>query len=114
MRISDWSSDVCSSDLVDEHDRGALGVALEPRHTVVNRGQKIAAVEQRRQRVALGPALQFGDRDIQYAVLAAQGVAFPAYPAQLVLNGVNGYNGELDRKYVVEGKGVSVVFDLGG
>src|SRR3546814_11920615 len=69
MRISDWSSDVCSSDL--------------------------AAVEQRRQRVALGHALQFGDRDLQYAVLAAQGVAFPAYLAQLVLNGVNGYSGEL-------------------
>src|SRR3546814_1808263 len=94
MRISDWSSDVCSSDLqreiargmtkavvdifelvdVDEHDRGALGVALEPRHAVVNRGQEIAAVEQRRQRVALGHALQFGDRDLQYAVLGAQGV----------------------------------------
>src|SRR3546814_10294900 len=30
MRISDWSSDVCSSDLVDEHDRAALsGQELE-------------------------------------------------------------------------------------
>src|SRR3546814_9810053 len=80
---------------VDEHDRGALGVALEPRHAVVNRGQEIAAVEQRRQRVALGHALQLGDGDLQYAVFAAQGVAFPAYLTQLVLDGVNGHSGEL-------------------
>src|SRR3546814_17682908 len=29
MRISDWSSDVCSSDLVDEHAGCALGAAAQ-------------------------------------------------------------------------------------
>src|SRR3546814_5549417 len=36
-----------------------------------------------------------GDGDLQYAVFAAQGVAFPAYLTQLVLDGVNGHSGEL-------------------
>src|SRR5690606_8053725 len=75
--------------------RRPLGMTLEPRHAVMNRGQEITAVEQRGQRVALGHALQLGDGDLQYAVLAAQGVAFPAYLPQLVLDGVNGNGGEL-------------------
>src|SRR3546814_7781390 len=37
MRISDWSSDVCSSDLVDDP---AAGAALDPAHRV---GQAVVA-----------------------------------------------------------------------
>src|SRR3546814_20965049 len=48
MRISDWSSDVCSSDLVGSGDAGienALGVAeeaLENRVTILNRSRDFA------------------------------------------------------------------------
>ena len=75
---------------VDKDDRGALGMALKTRHPVMDRSQEIATVEQRGQRVAFGYALQLGNRDLQYAVLTAQRVAFSADIPQLVLDGVNG------------------------
>src|SRR3546814_9670253 len=39
MRISDWSSDVCSSDLLDHHRPGGGG-KMEPDHPSPARGQK--------------------------------------------------------------------------
>src|SRR3546814_4065639 len=50
MRISDWSSDVCSSDLVQaDTDRGAQGVALAARHRI---GAIVGGVEGARPVVA--------------------------------------------------------------
>src|SRR3546814_7935636 len=73
MRISDWSSDVCSSDL----------------------GQEIAAVEQRGQRVALRHPLQLDDRDLEHAILAAQRIAFATQRAQFVFEGIDGCKADL-------------------
>src|SRR3546814_994610 len=56
MRISDWSSDVCSSDLhreiADRSDigptRGELGQALESRVRVIDRAEVVEAVSRHR------------------------------------------------------------------
>jgi len=73
-------------------------MTLEACKPLVDRGQEIATVEQRRQRVALGHALELGDRDLEDAVFAAQRVAFAAQFAQLVVDGVNGREaGPVDR-----------------
>src|SRR3546814_12830158 len=91
MRISDWSSDVCSSDLV---------------------GQAIVLAEQQGvERVGVG-----GDRgqlrvDGGGHVVVELGEGGQAL-AQLGLAAVAGLDG--DRKSVVEGKSVSVRVDLGG
>src|SRR3546814_3217177 len=42
MRISDWSSDVCSSDLLDQGDRAPLGVGGQ--HYDVERAQDVRHV----------------------------------------------------------------------
>src|SRR3546814_13592540 len=85
MRISDWSSDVCSSDLPDERavaDRGAV----RGRHRARGRiDGNDAAPGQHRPR-AFGPE---GGRPDQQSL-------------------------ERDRKSVVSGKSVSVRVDLGG
>src|SRR3546814_12697437 len=95
MRISDWSSDVCSSDL------GGLA-----RQVVLDHAQPLLGVRgvvvgnHRREQAGVVRVLAGADAD-------------PALPLRvgqvLVGEGV-----ELDRKSVVEGKGVSVRVDLGG
>src|SRR3546814_19635978 len=91
MRISDWSSDVCSSDLPDEVlDAERFGVGLHPV------GDFPAQVEGR----SLGG----------HADGVAEGAVAGA--AQGVLGGLARARG--DRKSVVSGKSVSVRVDLGG
>src|SRR3546814_3884215 len=46
MRISDWSSDVCSSDLLDELDRQIAAIASEIRQTLRGNYQTALAQEQ--------------------------------------------------------------------
>src|SRR3546814_15964786 len=102
MRISDWSSDVCSSDL----------------------GATLLAVDQG-QVTLLDPAAPVVIRHGQQAQLQA-GAVQPLMPTGLDpwawVDGVISANGtrlgdflaELDRKSVVLGKSVSVRLDLGG
>src|SRR3546814_19689385 len=89
MRISDWSSDVCSSDLPEDLTRVALGVVANVQGAVSGTGQI------RWDRNSVSSDGRFGTQDMSLA--AAFGP-------------VTG----LDRKSVVEGKSVSVRVDLGG
>src|SRR3546814_13080235 len=87
MRISDWSSDVCSSDLVEVLHIG--GDAVEQ------------PVEAARPMPGTGRGADLRQPAFTPGALAEQGVAL---------------EGEArgDRKSVVEGKSVSVRVDLGG
>src|SRR3546814_17663666 len=85
MRISDWSSDVCSSDLV--------GIVGQP-----------AEIAQHAFRPALQQQLGLARIDFADEVAATPEILH-AFALQLLL---------VDRKSVVEGKSVSVRVDLGG
>src|SRR5690606_11831371 len=73
---------------VGENDCRGLCTALEAGDALMDRGQKVAAVEQRGQRVAFGHAFELGDSDFQDTVLAAKRITFTAQLAKLVLDGV--------------------------
>src|SRR3546814_17276698 len=81
---------------VGEDERRAFGMAVEARDALMDRGQEIAAVEQRGQRVALRHALEHGARDLEHAILAAQRIAFAAQPAELVLARFDGRQPDLN------------------
>src|SRR3546814_16464238 len=97
MRISDWSSDVCSSDLMYDPDASRLGRFAE--------------------RGSGDDWLMFG-----YYVMNNIGIAFQTFASGLLFglgtlffllfNGLT--LGAVDRKSVVSGKRVSVRVDLGG
>src|SRR3546814_19245952 len=87
MRISDWSSDVCSSDLVDEGSQHVLG-AVEALQGVVDPDAH--------------------DRHQQHTLGSAEVAAIdPGQQHQ-------GPHPPGDRKSVVSGQSVSVRVDLGG
>src|SRR3546814_18742977 len=90
MRISDWSSDVCSSDLHQQHEQEAE----------IGRADRDLAQAQRvdQQRVQRAQQDHAAGADQQQVVGQQQGFA----------------RGRGDRKSVVEGKSVSVRVDLGG
>src|SRR3546814_11440751 len=90
MRISDWSSDVCSSDLARHRD----------------------AAQRRRQSLQSEFDLRgyvFADAASERLLSLAAQVARSELPVL-----ITGPNGAGDRKSVVEGKSVSVRVDLGG
>src|SRR3546814_13042030 len=92
MRISDWSSDVCSSDLTDGTDR-RLG-PVHPRTSVgPYRERGITGIARAQSRHVLVEPLGHGALEV---VVAGPGVQRP------------------DRKSVVWGKSVAVRVDLGG
>src|SRR3546814_14646527 len=89
MRISDWSSDVCSSDLESLTSAQAQSIEPELRCTAALFSPSTGIIDSHAYMLALqGEAEAHG-------VLTALGV-------------------RLDRKSVVQGKGVSVRVDLGG
>src|SRR3546814_18287919 len=87
MRISDWSSDVCSSDLIEQQARRCLASAPDPAAELVK----------------LGEAETLG-------VLDRHDGGFGHVDPDLDDRGGD----EEDRKSVVQGKSVSVRVDLGG
>src|SRR3546814_14325012 len=100
MRISDWSSDVCSSDLIDPPGADPA----DPRF-LDHRNQRfldhLAGLKEARK---IGPSTQLGDFQVQRAYPGIQRtVAIAVAPGRA-----------LDRKSVVSGKSVSVRVDLGG
>src|SRR3546814_12634461 len=97
MRISDWSSDVCSSDLLAQPDLGALAQrdVGEDRHIAA--GLQPAPVE-------IQPGA-VGQTHLLLAVSLGRGIDIGVDPGLGLLG---------DRKSVVEGKSVSVRVDLGG
>src|SRR3546814_19940660 len=96
MRISDWSSDVCSSDLIDaridHRTLAAKGIELEPQHKIGPAASRMPEQGLEAERV------EDNDR-----IERAHGEKIIAEP------GI-----DLDRKGVVAGKHVSVRVDLGG
>src|SRR3546814_15614864 len=100
MRISDWSSDVCSSDLGRDQDRRPLAGAqvAEAREQVADHDDLLLDGGARRG--------QDQDRD-RPPLLGEVGGADADADAE-------GAAGEEDRKSVVWGKSVSVRVDLGG
>src|SRR3546814_1017334 len=60
MRISDWSSDVCSSDLLADAERPSLGVVLagnrRPRHWATGKAQGFDASDAKTEALALRSA----------------------------------------------------------
>src|SRR3546814_12465636 len=100
MRISDWSSDVCSSDLLDHAFRG-VALALRARGDGSAVEHRVDAV------VGDRPADRFRLADVADHRGAAPGqcvAGAPRHRLQVVA----------DRKRVVKGKGVSVRVSLGG
>src|SRR3546814_19833113 len=87
MRISDWSSDVCSSDL----SRAALRISQQP--------------DQKAEQESLRQSKWLARKDKR----VAGGIKFPNYGRSAGLS-----YGREDRKSIVKGKRVSVRVDLGG
>src|SRR3546814_12181912 len=103
MRISDWSSDVCASDLGARHDVGG--------HAEMFIGVKMAG--------ARDAALDLVEYEHQVALVAnvaqrlEEGLRRGADTA-LALNRLDEETRTIDRKRVVLGKSVSVRVDQGG
>src|SRR3546814_16498388 len=102
MRISDWSSDVCSSDLVLTHDKlvEETDVAF---HIATTQAQLARSAVFTSRAITLSGALVRNDTN---AVLAGEG-------GDCTLDGLYLLHGR-DRKRVVSGKSVSVSVDHGG
>src|SRR3546814_12430118 len=98
MRISDWSSDVCSSDLSSPRKRGP-----------------ISRPSRQRNRQELGPRFRGGD-DENKDTSSCQKFSFPTKwiprPPRSFVHAAS--RSTRDRKSVVEGKSGSVRGDLGG
>src|SRR3546814_13948499 len=122
MRISDWSSDVCSSDLLLPLRADALAVGFERGKLVLEDHLAVVkqASDQRRLAVidrAAGDEAQqrllLMLREISVDILGNEGVGdvdgvgHQNYPSCFFFS-------ILDRKSVVSGKSVSVRVDLGG
>src|SRR3546814_17156722 len=106
MRISDWSSDVCSSDLTIEYF-GRFTVVARPGFNFYPAffyrvGRKVNVMEQ----VLDIPGQEIITKD--NAMISTDGVVF----FNVLAAAKAAY--EVDRKSVVEGKSVSVRVDLGG
>src|SRR3546814_17860958 len=97
MRISDWSSDVCSSDLVD---LGGTGVAHHLHDLEAGRAAHDRIVDQHdalaRDQRAVGIVFQLDAKMADLVARLDEGAA------------------DIDRKSVVSGKSVEVRVDLGG
>src|SRR3546814_15465068 len=96
MRISDWSSDVCSSDLWPGEQ--------EP-------SRSLAATPERRTRICLPSSPNSEQRNVSPSVMEATVQANAPACFSSVLSAEAA---EQDRKSVVQGKRVSVRVDLGG
>src|SRR3546814_18822966 len=111
MRISDWSSDVCSSDLGstgDLHCRESTAAGCCPLHDVPGDAGKMRAWK-------ADPPRQLRSEFCEGRSAQAEWSSHP--DARLVVrNSLESATGQpgIDRKSVVKGKSVSVRVDLGG
>src|SRR3546814_19432064 len=121
MRISDWSSDVCSSDLQTNYGAskaGIIGYVDAMASTFAQRGGAINAVAPGFIETAMTAAMPIGPREVGRRLSSltqggqpqdiAEAVTFFASPAASALTG------RTDRKRVVSGKSVSGSDNIGG
>src|SRR3546814_12683885 len=101
MRISDWSSDVCSSDLYDKLDADLAKAMMS-----------INAVKAVEIGAGLEAAALSGEENADEMRLQGNRVAFTSNRAGGILGVIS--TGQEDRKSVVSGKSVSLRVDLGG
>src|SRR3546814_13709558 len=111
MRISDWSSDVCSSDLAVEKSAAEPRLGPRIRTPLLDIEADRLGLHPRRQRIA--------DRDAVKAVVTADRKAHVAAigddrRSRARRPGAASGIGQLDRNSVVSGKSWSVRVDLGG
>src|SRR3546814_15496910 len=113
MRISDWSSDVCSSDLVDAELRAAAAphpdAAAVPAPVLALHAARLRQLPD-----AVDPA---PDRDVAAALAAVVRLAAPRLPVVLVAGTVAAAGtivATAARKSVASGKGVHVRVEHGG
>src|SRR3546814_16957288 len=120
LRISDWSSDVCSSDRPDEIPAGAEGLTLQTRlngQVVQNASTSdmIFGVAETISLLSTFMTLEAGD---VLVMGTPAGIGLARKPPLFMKDGdvceveIEGLG--IDRKSVVEGKCVSVRGDLGG
>src|SRR3546814_13492914 len=108
MLISDWSSDVCSSDLIAQHSREAYG----PRQHPPPPAPSERAMSERRK---ADEAAAAWDARLRGARASSRDrAAFQAWLKQDAEHEAAHDRLQADRKSVVEGKSVSVRVDLGG
>src|SRR3546814_14263035 len=101
MRISDWSSDVCSSDLPDDQRPiGLLRAAVRKALGEIGRGARGARDQQRAGSVLVEPVDEFGPHR--------------RFIFQRIEQAIDMLLGLRDRKSVVKGKGVAVRVHRGG
>src|SRR3546814_18340693 len=108
MRISDWTSDVCSSDLCGAANVGREGLAEDLR-IMITVGEIFAPDAQ-----AVSPVGRFpADRCIDQSLGAVTQPIVDLGEAPGIIVDVTG-EADVDRKSVVKGKRVYVRVDLGG
>src|SRR3546814_12792273 len=104
MRISDWSSDVCSSDLIDE------GKVSDCRHHEKTRkDQPRNPLPQPPQQRDMHPVHDPGPKPFQIINQKGERKGCDRFLVNAILRQPSG-----DRKSVVEGKSVSVSVEIGG
>src|SRR3546814_13900313 len=112
MRISDWSSDVCSSDLINRIHVGGKRREMVAAKTDGRRNPADALEAADLGKNFVAPPLNLFEH-----LLGVRDRAFGIEPS-LRLEGLvpdcSGLRFEIDRKSVVSGKSVSVRVDLGG
>src|SRR3546814_19055151 len=114
MRISDWSSDVCSSDLIAKASGSVASTAAPPTLSdsttmLHSSGESIRAPKSRSGQRSRGLASKRGRRGTQ--PLRDGATRRAARPGN---GSADGWARERDRKRVAEGKSVYVQVDFGG
>src|SRR3546814_19846154 len=126
MRISDWSSDVCSSDLIAVHApnksvarwdlaRDYYG-STTPMQLCTTAMAVMRAISSQPLTLGVMAMPEDGEKDAWWPMLASRSAETPKVVARLpfVPNPAGSYADLGDRNSVVEGKSVSGLVDLGG
>src|SRR3546814_16575751 len=119
MRISDWSSDVCSSDLRHAANPVFAAVLVEPRAPeailLVRPLDRHAEIVGERLRLAAMIDLAVGEQDLlaRDAMMRGRRLPFRQIAAGIDEGALHSLGSTKDRKRVLEGKGVPVRVDIG-
>src|SRR3546814_12059066 len=112
MRISDWSSDVCSSDLIAFEANvfvSGLMIEMDRAHGLLRMTSRSSAVVEGAHAKTLKPQALHVDIGVEDVSLVTETFRLGEFVAELVDHALS-----VDRKSVVSGKSVSVRVDIGG